>query len=500
MVARYRVSAANSDVADPASEQIILTQEQPFANHNGGQIQFGPDGYLYIGLGDGGSANDPRGNGQNRRTFLAKLLRVDVETDLAHYRVPVSNPFAADTSYLPEIWALGLRNPWRFSFDRATGDLWIGDVGQNRAEEVDFQAAGSAGGQNYGWNTMEGFQCRDGGNCDQTPFTPPILEYSHASGDCSITGGYVYRGTRSPGLRGTYIYADYCSGRIWGVRRQGDQWVNQLLLSSGQNITTFGQDEAGEIYVGAQDADQVSLVSGPVEPVFSDASVVNAASYTSGLVAGSIATVFASGLLDTPGIIAAERFPLPPSLGDVSVTVGGVAAPVYAVANAGGLEQVNFQVPFEVAGSTNVPVVITRAGNTSAPVSVPLRAYQPGIFTLDGRNGVAVFISSNTLVTAAQPVTAGSDIYFYATGLGPVSNTPATGAPAPPTPPSPTAESPQVTLGAAACEVLFAGLAPGLAGAYQVNIRVPAGIAAGSADLVIAIGGASSPPVAIPVQ
>ena len=204
VLSRYRVSSASTDLADASSEQVLFTQQQPFSNHNGGQIQFGPDGYLYYGLGDGGSAGDPQGNGQNRRTFLAKMLRVDVESDLTQYTVPSSNPFVSDPSTLPEIWALGLRNPWRFSFDRANGNLWIADVGQGRAEEIDLQIAGSAGGQNYGWNVMEGLQCSSASGCDMSAYTLPILEYTHAGGNCSITGGHV---TGGPNRRG-------CEARI----------------------------------------------------------------------------------------------------------------------------------------------------------------------------------------------------------------------------------------------------------------------------------------------
>src|SRR5947209_4766467 len=199
IIAQYRVSS-NPDVADAASETVLLKIAQPFANHNGGQVRFGPDGYLYIGMGDGGSGGDPMGNGQNRRVLLGKLLRIDAESEPGRVHIPPDNPFVNLTGARPEIWAFGLRNPWRFSFDRATRDLWIADVGQDTYEEVDFQPAASRGGENYGWNQMEGMHCFRSG-CSTQGLVLPVAEYTHASG-CSITGGFIYRGLVSPGMRG----------------------------------------------------------------------------------------------------------------------------------------------------------------------------------------------------------------------------------------------------------------------------------------------------------
>ncbi len=242
VVARY---SSNGDTADPASEQALLKVDQPYANHNGGQLQFGPDGYLYISLGDGGSAGDPQNRSQNTDVLLGKLLRIDVNSG-DPYSIPANNPFA-DGGGKPEIWALGLRNPWRFSFDRGTGDLWIGDVGQGKHEEVDFQPAGK-GGVNYGWKQVEGSQCYVDG-CDLNAYTPPVMEYSHDDG-CSITGGYVYRGRAVPQLRGWYLYGDYCSGTIWMLRNDGTTWDNQVAIAkSGAQITSFGEDQQGEVYV-----------------------------------------------------------------------------------------------------------------------------------------------------------------------------------------------------------------------------------------------------------
>jgi glucose/arabinose dehydrogenase len=251
VIARYSVSAGDPNVADPASEEVVLTIPQPFANHNGGQLAFGPDGYLYIGMGDGGSGGDPQNNGQTPGTVLGKLLRIDVESGVQPYRVPLDNPFRLTAGYLPEIWALGLRNPWRFSFDRGTGDLYIGDVGQGAVEEVDFQPAGSLGGQNYGWNVMEGAGCFNGAACNPAGLTLPVATYDHSQG-CSVTGGVVYRGSALPALQGIYFYGDFCSGRIWGLRKKGAGWETAVLPVPGNppmNIATFGEDESGNVYV-----------------------------------------------------------------------------------------------------------------------------------------------------------------------------------------------------------------------------------------------------------
>jgi len=242
-IARYRASS-DPDRADPNSAAIVLTIPHPnFSNHNGGQLQFGPDGFLYDGVGDGGSAGDPNNNAQNATRLLGKILRIDVSS--LPYRVPPSNPFGN------EVWAYGLRNPWRFSFDRITGDLWIGDVGQNLYEEVDLQPATSDGGENYGWPNMEGFHCfNPPTNCGNPSFTPPILEYTHAGGACSITGGYRYRGARYPRMSGIYFYGDYCSGAILGATQQSNgSWTSQTLLSTRLAITSFGEDQNGELYV-----------------------------------------------------------------------------------------------------------------------------------------------------------------------------------------------------------------------------------------------------------
>jgi len=250
-IARYRVSSDNPDLAAPDSGEIILQINQPFANHNGGGIVFGPDGYLYIGMGDGGSGGDPQGNGQNPAALLGKMLRIDVNgTDGERaYAIPADNPYVNNADLAPEVWALGLRNPWRFSFDRETGDLYIGDVGQNQYEEVNFQPGDSAGGENYGWNILEGRHNYSGGTAPDG-LVDPFFEYSHTDGGCSVTGGYLYRGAALPDLQGVYLFGDYCSGIVWASRRNGTgAWQTDVFLQTARTISSFGEDEAGELYL-----------------------------------------------------------------------------------------------------------------------------------------------------------------------------------------------------------------------------------------------------------
>jgi glucose/arabinose dehydrogenase len=252
-IASYKVSA-NPEVADPASEQILLAVPHPsFSNHNGGMVTFGPDGRLYAGIGDGGSGGDPNGNGQNRNTLLAKLVRLDVNA-AGQASVPSDNPFVGQSGMRPEIWSYGLRNPWRFSFDRLTGDLYIGDVGQNAREEIDVSRGPSNMGRglDFGWNIMEGTSCYSpSSGCNRTGLTLPVLDYGHGDG-CSVTGGYVYRGSLVPALRGMYFYGDYCSGWVRSFVLTGSQAAQRLdwaALRPGGQITSFGEDATGELYV-----------------------------------------------------------------------------------------------------------------------------------------------------------------------------------------------------------------------------------------------------------
>jgi glucose/arabinose dehydrogenase len=257
VIARYLANSINANVAESAADRIILTVAQPFANHNGGMIAFGPDNFLYVGLGDGGDANDPGNRAQNKDELLGKLLRIDVsqgtQPPATPYSIPPDNPFVGVTG-ADEIWGLGLRNPWRYSFDRQTGDLYIADVGQSAREEVNAStfASGAGKGINYGWKIMEGTLCRPPtSGCNMAGLTLPVVEYDHTNGACSITGGYVYRGAAVTALQGTYFYADYCAGFVRSFRL-----VNGMVTEhadwpalAGGNITSFGEDAAGELYI-----------------------------------------------------------------------------------------------------------------------------------------------------------------------------------------------------------------------------------------------------------
>jgi glucose/arabinose dehydrogenase len=247
----FRVSS-DPDVADVGTEAVILTADQPFSNHNGGQVTFGPDGFLYLGLGDGGSSGDPQGRAQDLSDLLGSILRIDVQTETS-YTIPSDNPFVAQPEARPEIWSFGLRNPWRFSFDRGTGDLYIADVGEQTIEEVDVAPAaeGSGRGVNYGWDRMEGSRCFGASQCDQNGLVLPTLEYDHTQG-CSVIGGHVYRGSTIPALQGLYFYADYCRGwvrsfrYVGGAATEATEWPT---LRPGGLVTSFGEDASGELYV-----------------------------------------------------------------------------------------------------------------------------------------------------------------------------------------------------------------------------------------------------------
>jgi len=248
IIARYTVDQKTFS-ADPATEKILLKIKQPYVNHNGGALVFGPNGYLYIGMGDGGSAGDPENRAQNRQEFLGKILRIDVDHG-DPYSIPKDNPFAEGKGGKPEIWALGLRNPWRISFDSKTGDMYIADVGQDKYEEVDFEKTGTAGGQNYGWRCKEGLHDFNTSSCTASAIlTDPAFEYTHDENRCSITGGYVYRGSKYPSLAGKYFYADYCSGQLYYAEQVGGKWQQTLAASTQFGVSTFGQAADGELYL-----------------------------------------------------------------------------------------------------------------------------------------------------------------------------------------------------------------------------------------------------------
>ena len=249
-VASFTVDPATPDLADPGSEVRLLSIGQPYANHNGGALAFGPDGFLYIATGDGGSGGDPHGNGQSLETLLGKILRIDVNPTEGSkaYAIPADNPFVGDAGTLPEIFVYGLRNPWRMSFDRATGDLWIGDVGQGAWEEIDVVRAGTSG-QNFGWNLMEGAHCfRPAEGCEDPSLVLPVTEYTRNLGS-TVIGGVVYRGSDQPALVGGYVFADYGSGNVFLIDAATDGPTDPVLaLESGATLSSFGEDEAGEVY------------------------------------------------------------------------------------------------------------------------------------------------------------------------------------------------------------------------------------------------------------
>lgn len=491
VVSRFRVSGSNENQADANSEQVLLTVNQPFPNHNGGQLQFGPDGMLYIGLGDGGSANDPQNHGQNPQSLLGKMLRIQVEPNLARYEVPASNPFVGNANYRPEIWASGLRNPWRYAFDRETGDLYMADVGQNAFEEINFQAASSRGGENYGWVTMEGFNCVRSG-CNTQGLALPVHVYPRSEG-VSVTGGYVYRGSRFANLRGMYLYGDYVTGRLWGLRRQGEQWVNQLLIDLGRSfsISTFGEDEDGELLIANYGSGEIFRIRGAASaPLLSSGGIVNAASFQAGLVPGSLATAFSSGLLGSNQVVSASRVPLPLNLGGVQLRIGNVDAPLLAVVRNAGGEQVNFQVPWRLTPGETVQVVVSNNGVNSAPVEVPIVRAAPGIFSQDNVNALVIEAATFRVVTGAIDRT--RDYVLYATGLGALVDVVADGDAL--SGATPLRASGALTIGGVPAVVSYAGAAPGFPGVYQVNFRAGAGTPAGSQDVVLQVDGVSGPP------
>jgi uncharacterized protein (TIGR03437 family) len=481
VVARYQ-RGSSPDTADPASEDIVLTvPHRQFSNHNGGQLAFAPDGALIIGTGDGGGGGDPLGNAQNPSSLLGKLLRMDVEQGAVS----------------PAVWAVGLRNPWRFSFDRATGELYIADVGQNTYEEINVQPAAVSAVRNYGWNIMEGAHCYAQPGCNQAGLTLPVTEYDHSAGDCSVTGGFVYRGTRYPNLQGVYFYGDYCSGRIRTLTRNELGWRSAVALESGLLISTFGEDEAGELYLADQRAGDIYLIAGG-PPAFEAAGVVNAASFEQSISPGAIAALFGSGLTTASGIVVGDD-PLPRELLGMSVTVNGIAAPLYAAAFLNGYEQINFQVPYEIPAGGKANVVVTNNGAASASIEVEVFQTSPGIFTIDGERAVALHGAALDLITNAHPALPGEVIVLYATGLGPLDNPPGTGNPTPLALLSRTVIPPLVTIGGEDAAVEFSGLAPLVTGLYQLNVRVPAGVAAGELDAVIVSAGRPSKPAKIAV-
>lgn len=490
VISEFTASAANPNVAD-ATEKVILTIAQPFSNHNGGMMDFGKDGFLYIGVGDGGSANDPGNRAQNVEELLGKFLRIDVDTPngAVPYSSPSANPFFGPTAGRDEIFAYGLRNPWRWSFDRQTGELWAGDVGQNAVEEIDTIQLGG----NYGWRVLEGTSCTNLGpaSCAGGNFIPPLYEYTHQSGRCSVTGGYVYRGTRNTLTPGTYIFGDYCTGEIF-LRENGSV---RMALDSPYSISSFGEDEAGELYLvhlGSGTNGVIYRITNPNAPAEPLASV-SAANYRSPLAREAITAAFGANLAD---VTQAGAIPLPTSLGGTQVTVtdsagASRAAPLFFVSPT----QVNYLVPAGTAAGT-ATVTITSWSGVVSRGTVQINQVAPGLFTANsnGRGVPAAVVErfrangSHTTEPVAQfdatqnqfvplPIDLGAAddqvfLVLFGTGFKFRSALAAVTA----------------TIGGTPAEVTYAGGQGQFAGLDQANIRLPRSlIGRGEVDVVLTV-------------
>lgn len=609
-ISRFKVSSTNPNLADPDSELVLIEQNQPFSNHNGGALEFGPDGYLYIAFGDGGSAGNPSNTAQTLTTRLGKILRIDVNNG-DPYSIPPSNPFFGLDNALEEIWAYGLRNPWRITFDRESGDLFIGDVGEQSWEEINFQPAGSPGGVNYGWRRMEGTHCfQPAAGCQSPGLTLPILEYPNGGGG-SVTGGYRYRGSDHPQLRDVYFYADFVQGRLFAAREENGAWQQIDTRNVPYGISTFGEDARGELLfadyfsgtiyrikasypvpqlsslspagVAAGGTDfrftavgdnfvpasevrwngltrvthfvdhnrlQVDILAEDIAdigmgeitilnpapgggvtdslafaiepepanpPTIFEGGVGNAAGVTGteGVAAGAIAATFGTFLALRPE--APLVAPLPTALGGGMLRFepmapaalsfsGAIAVPEF-FASAG---QKNIQIPWELLGLGEAQLTARVGTLESAPVTVAIVPFDPGIFTADasGTGQGAILIAGTTLLAApagsfpgARPVRRGEFIAIFCTGLGAVTHMPATGSEALADPLSLTLTQPAVTVGGVEAGVSFSGLAPGFVGLCQVNVKIPEGTASGSSiEVIITIGGFQSNVVTIAID
>lgn len=488
VIAEFTASPASANQADASSERNLLTYAQPFDNHNGGMVAFGPDGFLYIASGDGGSGGDPQGNGQSLNTLLGKILRIDVDS-AAPYGIPADNPFAAAPGR-DEIYAYGLRNPWRFSFDRETGRLFAGDVGQNQLEEIDIIVRGG----NYGWNRMEGTRCYSPAtNCNREGLILPIHEYGRSEG-VSVTGGYVYRGQVAPSLAGKYVYADFGSGHIWALSELSTgAWRNEELLRSGINVSSFGEDEQGELYLVDYGGSVRQVLSDGREPLVNAQGTVNAASFLFGAIApGQIISLFGTGLGPAQGAGAQldEQGRIARVLAEARVWIDEFAAPLF-YAQSG---QVNAQVPYGVAGRPRVAVQAEFQDALANAATVNVAAAAPALFAIAGGRGQGAILNSDLAPNSAQrPAARGSEIVLYATGEGQTVPTGVEGQLAQlplPVPLSPVA----ARIGGLAAAVRFAGAAPGFSGLLQINVQVPMNVAPGNAVPVeLQIGGVSSP-------
>jgi uncharacterized protein (TIGR03437 family) len=391
VISEFKVSSNDPNVAE-TEEKIILTVAQPFSNHNGGMVDFGPDGYLYIGLGDGGSANDPGDRAQNIENLLGKMLRIDVNTtDGSPYASPSSNPFFGPTPGRDEIYAVGLRNPWRHSFDRETGQLWAGDVGQGQIEEISI----IENGKNYGWRVFEGTRCTNLGpsSCTASNYVMPVVEYNHSGGRCSVTGGYVYRGTRGSLPVGSYVFGEYCTGEIFLFENNS----MRVLLDTNIAISSFGEDEAGEIYV-------VGL-GGTVHRIVapSTATAVSAANYRGDALAPeSIVAAFGQNFAATTQAAPATP-PLPTTLAGASVRVTDSAgttrsSQIFFVSPT----QLNFLVPQGTAQGA-ATVAFTNTNGASSTGSINIAAVAPGLFTANASGrGIAAAVALRIRADGSQ--------------------------------------------------------------------------------------------------
>ena len=506
IVAEYTASAANPNVAD-TTERVLMTIAQPYSNHNGGMIDFGQDGFLYIGMGDGGSGNDPENRAQNLDSLLGKMLRIDVNSTSGNlqYAIPSTNPYV-NRAGADEIYAVGLRNPWRWSFDRQTGELYAGDVGQNAVEEIDIITLGG----NYGWRVLEGTRCTNlgPGSCSDPTLLPPVIQYTQSFGRCSITGGYVYRGTRNTMTPGTYVYGDYCSGEIFPWQKgMGLETIN-VLIDTNINIAAFGEDEAGELYVIGLGGTVHRLVgSAPPAPV-------SAASYRGAPFAPeSILALFGTGFSNATQSAGAT---LPTTLAGTTVSVRDAngttrSAPLFFVSPT----QINCLMP---AGTAPGAATITinhsstqTAGNyfTTARQTANVAAVAPGLFTASatGRGlaaAVALRVAANGAQTfepvvrfdqatsqfVAVPIDLGpeTDQVFlvpYGTGFRNRSSLNAVTA----------------TVGGTAVQVTFAGAQGQLIGLDQANLRLPRTLLGrGEVDVVMTIDGQTTNTVRVSIR
>lgn len=468
VIARYQVSDADPNLADPGSEERLLVVEQPFNNHNGGALRFSPrDGMLYIGFGDGGSANDPQNFAQNNNSLLGKMLRIDVEAGVSPYQTPASNPFVNRQGYRAEIWATGLRNPWRYSFDRLTGDLWIADVGQNRREEVHFQAAASEGGENYGWKILEGSLCLQAG-CNPAGLVQPVFEYGRDEG-VSITGGNVYRGTALPWWQGNYFVADFGTARFWAIQRDGDRLLNRTLgRREGWAISTFGEDEQGEIYFAEYGSGAIYRMADET-PATREDKIMNHASGERGVTPGGRVVIAGWGVSSEPGRVYAQSL-ADETLGGFRVLFGDVPGKIAEVFNVGGEEAIVAIAPAELAGRETVRIVVERGGRRSEPVETKVSEVQPGLYW-----GVV------------DSAAAGAEITLLGTGFGPAASDGACVRPV------------EVRFGDTAAVPAACRSSRDYAGVVELTLRVPA-LQPGEYSLTASVSGVDSRPILFQAQ